>query len=71
LGSPCAGLARDVPAARPVDGLSLSNITGTCSRALTLANMTNVTLSAINVTGYRGAFVIRNNVQGTGLETAK
>lgn len=64
-------LARDVPAARPVDGLSLSNITGTCSRALTLANMTNVTLSAINVTGYRGAFLTRNNVQGTGLEAAK
>lgn len=60
-------LAQSVPAARPVDGLTLTDIQGTCNRALTLANMTNVRLARINVTGYKGAFLTQTNVQGTGL----
>jgi hypothetical protein len=64
-------LARDIPVARPVDGLSLSNITGSCTRAIALANMTNVTLAAINVSGFNGALVTRTNVFGTGLDAPK
>jgi polygalacturonase len=60
-------LAQGVPAARPVDGLTLTDIQGTCNRALALANMTNVALSHIGVTGYQGAFLTQTNVQGTGL----
>lgn len=63
-------LAQSVPAARPVDGLTLTDIQGTCSHAFTLANMTNVTLARIAVTGYQGAFLTQTNVQGTGLSVS-
>jgi polygalacturonase len=62
-------MAQSVPAARPVDGLTLTDIQGTCSRGLTLANMTNVMLARINVTGYQGAFLTQTNVQGSGLKS--
>jgi polygalacturonase len=62
-------MAQSVPAARPVDGLTLTDIQGTCGRGLTLANMTNVLLARINVTGYQGAFLTQTNVQGTGLKS--
>jgi len=57
----------NVPAARLIDGFKLENITGTCSRAISLVNMTNVSLSKINVTGFSGALVTVKNVHGTGL----
>lgn len=59
-----------VPAQRPLDGLILTDIMGTCGRGISLANMTNVTLSAIKVGGYSGPLVSTENVQGTGLEQA-
>jgi len=64
-------LAQNIPAAKPVDGLTLNDISGTCGRAIRLANMTNVVLSDINVTGYRGAYITQTNVQGSGLEESK
>jgi polygalacturonase len=64
-------VAGGIPADRPLDGLTLSNITGNCGRAITLANMTHVVLSNINVTGYQGPLVTQSNVQGTGLDGAK
>lgn len=57
----------DVPAARPLDGFTLADISGTCSRAISIANMTNVNFSAIKVTGFTGPLVSTNNVSGTGL----
>jgi len=57
----------DVPAARPIDGFTLADISGTCSRAISIANMTNVNFSAIKVTGFTGALVKTENVHGTGL----
>ena len=56
----------NVPAARPVDGFTLADISGTCARAISLANMTNVNLSQIRVTGFSGALVTTTNVHGTG-----
>jgi polygalacturonase len=61
-------LAQNVPAALPVDGLALSDIRGTCSRGLALANMTNVALAKIAVTGYQGPWLVATNVQGAGLK---
>ncbi|HKI70717.1 MAG TPA: glycosyl hydrolase family 28 protein, partial [Verrucomicrobiae bacterium] len=61
-------LARDVPAERPIENLSFSDIGGNCRHAFTLANMTNVVLSQINVVGYHGPLVTKTNVQGKGLE---
>lgn len=56
-----------IPLARPLDGLTLSDISGTCSHAISIANMTNVDLSNIKVSGYTGPLVTAQNVQGTGL----
>jgi polygalacturonase len=53
---------------RPLDGLTLANITGTCTKGISLANITNASLSGINVTGYKGNLLTYTNVQGTGLE---
>jgi polygalacturonase len=53
---------------KPVNGLSLANITGTCKKALTLSNITGAALNGIQVTGYTGSFLTRTNVQGTGLD---
>ncbi len=49
--------ARNVPSERPVDGLTLTDITGTCGRGITLANMTDVKLAGIKVTGFQGPLV--------------
>ena len=49
------------------DGLTLADISGTCSRGISLANMTNVNLSKIKVTGYNGALINTQNVKGNGL----
>jgi polygalacturonase len=62
--------ANNIPPARPVDGLTLTDISGTCSHAILLANMTNVVLSSIHVTGFTGPLVTADNVKGTGLGNA-
>jgi len=59
---------KEVPAARPMDGFTLADISGTCSRAISIANMTNVTLSKIRVTGYVGRLVTTTDVHGTHLD---
>jgi polygalacturonase len=55
---------------KPLDGLVLENITGTCRKGIALANMTHVRLSGINVTGFAGPLLSIANVTGTGLEGA-
>ncbi|HEU5396261.1 MAG TPA: glycoside hydrolase family 28 protein [Verrucomicrobiae bacterium] len=55
-----------IPTDRPVDGLTLANISGTCARGITLANMTNVDLSEIHVTGFAGKLLTMRNVHGVG-----
>jgi hypothetical protein len=55
---------------RPLDGFTLSDITGTCGRAITIANMTNVVFSNIHVRGFEGPLVMAQNVKGTGLDGA-
>lgn len=48
---------------QPLDNFTLSNITGTCSKGISLANVMNAKLSHINVAGYAGALVTETNVQ--------
>jgi polygalacturonase len=60
----------NIPSVRPVDGFTLSDITGTCGRAITIANMTNVIFSNIHVSGFEGPLVMAQNVKGTGLDAA-
>ncbi|MGA3181131.1 MAG: glycoside hydrolase family 28 protein [Verrucomicrobiota bacterium] len=53
---------------KPLDGLSISNVTGVCRRAINLANITNATLRDILVTGYTGPFLTKTNATGPGLD---
>jgi len=59
---------QNVPAARPMNGFTISDVTGTCGRAINLANMTNVNFSKIRVTGFDGPLITTNNVYGKGLD---
>ena len=59
---------KNVPAARPVDGFVLNDVSGTCAHGITLANMTNVKISGLHVTGFEGSLISTQNVKGTGLE---
>lgn len=59
--------AMSIPSERPVNGFSLTDVEGTCARALNLENMTNVVLANIHVTGYHGPFLTQVNVKGQGL----
>ena len=55
---------------RPIDGFTLTNITGTCQRGITLTNVLNANFSNIKVTGYNGPLMTLKNVTGNGLEGA-
>jgi len=55
---------------KPLEGFSLSNITGTCAKGIFLANMKHVALSGIHVTGFTGSLLNTSNVIGTGLAGA-
>jgi polygalacturonase len=56
---------------KPLDGLSLANITGTAQSGMKLANIKNVEIRDVKVTGIDGAMLSIANVTGTGLEGAE
>ena len=58
----------DIPPEQPLDGLTLTHITGTCERGIVLSNSKGVKLASIDVTGFRGPLVTTSNVQGVGLD---
>jgi polygalacturonase len=62
--------AADVAPEKPVEGLSLTNITGTAQRGMNLVNIKDAALKDIQVTGVTGALLTIRNVTGTGLEGA-
>jgi polygalacturonase len=55
---------------KPLDRLTLSNISGTCAKGIYLANMERVQLSGIHVKASDGPLLNTNNVTGTGLTGA-
>jgi polygalacturonase len=55
---------------KPLDGLTLSNITGTATKGIALANIKNAKLSNIKVTGITGPLLSTYNVTGSGLTGA-
>jgi len=63
--------AARISPAKPINGFSLVNISGTCERAIALANITHAELRDIHVAGYTGSFLTQTNVQGIGLEEPK
>jgi hypothetical protein len=63
--------AREISAEKPLEGLVLKHITGTCTKGISMQNVTNAVLQDIKVTGYSGPFLTQTNVQGVGLEEHK
>ncbi len=55
---------------KPLDGLTLENITGTCRKGIELAYVKNAQLSGIKVTGFSGPLLATAEVTGTGLTGA-
>ncbi|HEX4038264.1 MAG TPA: glycoside hydrolase family 28 protein [Acidobacteriaceae bacterium] len=55
---------------KPLSGFTLANVTGTCGKGIELANMRNVDLRNIAVTGYSGPLLAIHNVTGRGLQGA-
>jgi polygalacturonase len=55
---------------KPLEGFTLSNITGTCKKGISLANIKNANLQNIKVTGYEAPLLSMINVTGNGLNGA-
>jgi len=55
---------------KPLEGLTLANISGTCKKGISLANVKNAVISNITVTKFEGALLNISNVQGKGLDGA-
>lgn len=55
---------------RPLDGLVLHGITGTCRKGIELANIRRADLRDIAVKGFSGPLLTTRDVSGTGLEGA-
>jgi hypothetical protein len=61
---------RNMTPDKPLDGLTLANITGTCKKGIVLVNVKNAHLSGIKVTGFEGPLLSTAHVTGTGLAGA-
>jgi len=55
---------------KPLEGLSLIDISGTCAKGIYLANVHKAVIQNINVRGYAGALINTHNVTGIGLHGA-
>jgi hypothetical protein len=62
--------ARAIDARKPLDGLVLEGISGTCQKGITIANVRNARLRGIQVTGFSGPLLSTVNVSGKGIENA-
>jgi hypothetical protein len=56
---------------KPLDGLVLENITGTCAKGIFLANVKNAEIKNVTVTDFTGRLLNTNNVTGKGLNEAQ
>ena len=62
--------ATEIDPRKPLVGFSLTNVTGTCKSGIALANMKNVVIHNIKVTGFTGPLLSIDNVTGVGLAGA-
>jgi polygalacturonase len=62
--------ATGIHPSKPLDGFSLTNVTGNCAKGVALANIRNAVIRDVNVTGVSGPLVGVNNATGSGLEGA-
>jgi polygalacturonase len=63
--------ATEISPKKPLAGFSLSQVTGTCTNGISVANIIDAKFEHIDVTGYRGSLLTETNVHGTGLELGK
>jgi polygalacturonase len=56
--------------ASPLDGFTLADVSGTCTKGIALANIRNADLRRIRVTGFVGPLISLHNVTGKGLAGA-
>ena len=52
---------------KPLDGFTLANVTGTCAKGISLANIKHADIRNIHVTGFEGPLLSTCDVTGTGL----
>ena len=62
--------ADEIHPGKPLTGLTLTNISGTCGKGITLANVHNAVLKNITVTGFSGPLLSTYATTGTGLAGA-
>ncbi len=62
--------ATEIHPRKPLVGFSLTNVTGTCATGIALANMKDVVIRNVQVTGFEGPLIRIENVTGTGLKGA-
>ncbi len=62
--------ATEIHPQKPMVGFVLSNVTGTCKSGMMLANMRDVVIRNIRVTGFEGSLIGIDNVSGVGLAGA-
>ena len=56
---------------KPLEGFSLTKVTGTCAKGVTLANVRKAEIRQIQITGLSGPLLGIHNVTGKGLEGAE
>jgi hypothetical protein len=59
-----------VPVEKPIQGLVLENISGTCKKGITLENARGVVIRNVHMTGFEGPLLSTLNVTGVGLAGA-
>lgn len=62
--------ATEIHPRKPLIGFSLTNVTGTCKSGIALANMKNVVIRDVKVTGFDGPLISIDNATGVGLAGA-
>jgi polygalacturonase len=62
--------ARRIHPDKPLDGFELIGVRGTCARGISLANMRNVDVRDVKVTGFAGPLIGIHNVTGKGIADA-
>jgi len=62
--------ATEIHPRKPLVGFSLVNVTGTCQKGIALANMREVVIRNVKVTGFDGPLISIDNVTGVGLAGA-
>jgi len=62
--------ASAVPPEKPIEGLAIEDVSGTCQKGIVLVNIKEAVLRDVKVEGFKGPLVSVENVTGSGLDGA-